>query len=76
MTRDSVIGRSAAYARLDTQLPNFILVCLRVFDQLGETNKSKMKRTSNEKSDIRKVFVRTGARGEPDPAAIPVVDDD
>ena len=39
MTHDSVIGTSAAYPRLDTQLPNFILVCLNVFDQLGKTNK-------------------------------------
>ena len=35
-----------------------------------------MKTTSNEKSDIRKFFVRTGARGDADPSAIPVVDDD
>ena len=36
----------------------------------------EMKRTSNEKSDINKFLVRAGAGGDPDAAAIPVVDDD
>ena len=35
-----------------------------------------MKRSSNEKSDICTFFVRTEARGDPDPEAIPTVDDD
>ena len=35
-----------------------------------------MKRTSHDKSDIRKFLVRAGAGGDPDAAAIPVVDDD
>ena len=35
-----------------------------------------MNTTINKKSDRCKFAVRTGARGKPDPAAIPIVDDD
>ena len=78
MTPDSVIGTSAAYPHFDTQLSNFILVCLSAFffKSVGQNKESKMKRASNEKSDIHKFFVRTEARGDSDAAAIPTVDDD